>query len=289
MSINPDDRPWPQPLGHEDLNWPPEDQRVLVPFCEAVNRTETSLLGASITFGTDGELYLLHAVEPGEAAGADELRHEAELKMDIRDEFSVPVVQSEEAYSSGLLDSFVDSHSITATVVDREEKSFFSRGRDGETVAKGCHSVVGTRLDTFDSPSSILVPVAKGPHSGLATRIAEAIARAYGCWIELFHVVPEDAPERDEADADRLLDVYAYRLDDDVKVDHHVTRAPDPADEIIEHSHYHDMTILGAPEKGKLRRFLFGYTTDEVKRSPETGPILTAHRNTNNSVLSRWL
>ncbi|WP_232700706.1 universal stress protein [Halobacterium wangiae] len=289
MSINSDDRPWPQALGHEDLEWPSEDQRVLVPFREAVNQAETSMLGASIAFGSDGDLYLLHAVDPGETADSSAIRHDAELKMEIRDEFPVPVVQAEKPYSSRLLDSFVASRSITATVVDREETSFFSLGRDEKTVAKDCHTVVGTRMDRFDSPSSILVPVAKGPHSGLATRVAEAIARSYDCWVELFHVIAEDAPEREAADADRLLDAYEYRMADDVRVDHHVTRAPDPAEKIIEHSQYHDTTILGAPEKGKLRRFLFGYTTDEVKENPEAGPILTAHRNTNDSVLSRWI
>lgn len=288
MSINSDDRPWPQALGDDELDWPADEQRILVPFCDAVNRRETSRLGASITFGTDGELYLLHAADPDDIVDTDELRHEAALEMEIRDQFSVPVVQAQKAYSPELLDSFVESRSITATVIDREERCFFSRGRDEKTVAEGCHTVVGTRMDRFESPSSLLVPVAKGPHSGLATRIAEAIARAYDCWMELFHVLPEEATEHDEADADKLLDVYESRLDDDVEVDHHVIRAADPADEIIEHSGYHGMTILGAPEKGKLRRFLFGSTTDDVNQDVGSVPVLTAHRNTNESMISRW-
>lgn len=287
MSINSENRPWPQPIGHEDLEWPSEDQRILVPFREAVNEVETGLLGASIAFGTDGDLYLLHAIDADQGIDSDEIRHEAELGFDIRDEFSIPVLQAEEPYSPECLNSFVESRSITATVIDREERSFFSRGRDEKTVVKGCHSVVGTRMDTFEAPSSILVPVARGPHSGLATRVAEAIARAYECWMELFHVVPEDATEREAADADRLLDAYEHRLHD-VNVDHHVVRASDPAGEIVQHSDYHDVTVLGAPEKGKLRRLLFGYTTDDVKRNPETGPILTVHRNTDDSIFSRW-
>ncbi|MFC7194261.1 universal stress protein [Halosimplex aquaticum] len=143
-------------------------------------------------------------------------------------------------------------------------------------------------MEAFESPSSILVPVARGPHSGLATRIAEAIARAYDCWMELFHVVPEDAPSEAERDADELLDAYQYRLDDDVDVDTHVLRASDPAEAIIEHSGYHSMTVLGAPEKGTLRRFLFGSTTDEVTQNTDAKPILTAHRNSADSFVSRW-
>ncbi|MCD2202623.1 universal stress protein [Halobacterium sp. KA-6] len=289
MSINSGDRPWPQVLDHEGVDWPADEQRILVPFCEAANRTETSLLGASITFGSDGELYILHATEAGGLADANELRDEAELKLAVREEFDIPVAQFEDDFSNRVLDTFVDSHSITATVVDREERGFFSRGRDEQTVASGCHNVVGTRMDTFESPSSILVPVAKGPHSGLATRIAEAIARASGCWIELFHVVDEDASEAERGDADALLDAYEHRLGDDVEVDHHVVEAAEPADEIIEHAGYHDVTVLGAPEKGRLRRFLFGSTTDEVEQDGESGPVLTVHRDTDESVFSRWL
>lgn len=289
MSINSEDRPWPQVLDHDGVDWPADEQRVLVPFCEAANRTETSRLGASITFGSDGELYILHATGSNGLADAAELRHEAELELAVREEFPVPVTQFEDEYSTDLLDSFVESHSITATVVDREEEGFFARGRDERTVASGCHTVVGTRMDAFESPSSILVPVAKGPHSGLATRIAEALARAADCWIELFHVVGEDATEREKADADALLDAYEHRLGDDLDVDHHVTEAAEPAGEIIEHAGYHDVTVLGAPEKGRLRRFLFGSTTDDVERDGESGPVLTVHRDTDESVLSRWL
>ncbi|MCG1002914.1 MULTISPECIES: universal stress protein [Halobacterium] len=289
MSINSEDRPWPQVLDHDGVDWPSDEQRVLVPFCEAANRTETSRLGASIAFGSDGELYLLHAIAGGDSVNGDELRHEAELELELREEFSVPVTQFESEFSKGVLDSFVDAHSITATVVDREEREFFARGRDEQTVASGCHTVVGTRMDDFESPSSILVPVAKGPHSGLATRIAEAIARATGCWIEVFHVVGEDATEQEKGDADALLDAYEHRLGDDVDVDHHVVEAAEPADEIIEHASYHDVTVLGAPEKGRLRRFLFGSTTDDVERDGESGPVLTVHRDTDESVLSRWV
>jgi nucleotide-binding universal stress UspA family protein len=287
MSINSEDRPWPKTISHDDVDWPAADQRILVPFCDAVNETETSLLSASITVGTDGELYVLHTTD-GEEANSDRIRDEAELQMEIQDAFSIPVTQVEEPHSTGVLDSVVDDYAITATVVDRAETTFFSYGRDEKTVAKGCHRIVGTRMDRFERPSSILVPVAKGPHSGLAARIGEAVARAYDCWLELFHVLPADAGEREELDAEKLLDAYETQLGADVDVDHHVTTAADPATEIIEHSAYHDVTVLGAPEKGRLRRLLFGSTTTEVQAEGDSGPVLTVHRDTDESFISRW-
>lgn len=288
MSVNPDDRPWPRTIEHEGLDWPEDEQRILVPFHEAVNRRDASLLGASVTFGTDGELYVLHTVEGERGESPDAVREESGLQLDVEAEFSVPVTQEERAFSPGVLSSFVGTYSITATVVDRAESRFFSRGRDEKSVVDGCHTVVGTRMDEFDAPASILVPVAKGPHSGLASRIAEAVARAYGSWMELFHVVPADASSERVADARDLLEAYEYRLGDDVAVDRHVSRAADSAREIVDHADYHDLTVLGAPEKGRLRRFLFGSTTDAVTDGADATPVLTAHRRGTESVLSRW-
>lgn len=289
MSVNSPDRPWPQTLAHEDLDWPADDQRVLVPFHEAVNLSETGFLGGSIAFGSDGDLYLLHTLDADAIERSEAVRKQSELELEVRDRFDVPVIDTVEDYSSGVLDSFVRSHSITTTVVDEEQERFFSRTRSREAVVRDSHTVVGSGMDQFDAPSSILVPVASGPHSGLATKVAQSIAEAYDCWLELFHVIPEDAPDEARADADRLLDAYEYRLDDDVDVDQHVYEAGDPADAIIEHSEYHSVTILGAPQKGKLRRFLFGSTTDEVTRNAEYGPVLTARRNVRESAFSRWV
>lgn len=260
-----------------------------MPFHEVVNLSETGSLGGSIAFGSEGELYLLHAIDADESDSTDSIRKQSELKLEIREQFDVPVVDAVQEYSPDVLESFVRSHSITTTVIDEDEETFFSRGESGEPVAANCHTLVGTGMDQFESPTSILVPVASGPHSGLATKIAQSIARAYGCWLELFHVIPEDPSDDVRDDANRLLDAYEHRLDESVEIDHHVYEAADPAEAIIEHSEYHNLTILGAPQKGKLRRFIFGSTTDEVKHNVGHGPVLTAHRNVEGSTFSRWL
>lgn len=286
MSINSDGQPWPQTLSHDDLEWPSSDQRVLVPFHEAVNLSETGALGGSIAFGADGELYLLHATDADDVDGIDASRERSGLKLDIQDEFDVPVTDCVREYSPGILDSAIESHSITTTVIDEDEE-VYSESR--ASAAKNCHTLVGTGMNSFDSPSSILVPVASGPHSGLATKIAQSIARAYDCWLELFHVVPENASQREKNDAKALLEAYEHRLDDDVEIDHLVYEAGESAEAIIEHSEYHSVTIMGAPQKGKLRRFIFGSTTDHVTDNVGHGPVLTARRRTQNSALSRWL
>ncbi|MCU4716685.1 universal stress protein [Halapricum hydrolyticum] len=288
MSVNSDECPWPQTLDHRDMEWPSENQRLLVPFREAANQTETSLLGASIAFGTDGELYLLHAVEADSNPDPDELRRDAETRLAIEQQFPVPIVERREEFSPGLLDTFVDACSITSVLVDTEEVSFFSRNGSDQADGLDCHTLVGTGMDEFESPSTILVPVDRGPHSGIATRIAEAIATAYGSRVDLFHVIPEDASEDRKDDATKLLDAYSYRIDDRIDVEYHVLRDADPAAAIIDQSQQHDLTVLGAPEKGKLRRFLFGSTADSVVEGGDGEPVLVAHRNGTESLISRW-
>jgi nucleotide-binding universal stress UspA family protein len=286
MSINSEGQPWPRALTHEELDWPTSDQRVLVPFHEAVNLSETGTLGGSVAFGASGELYLLHTVDPENVDGAAAARERAGLELEIREEFGVPVTTSVREYSRDVLDSFVDSRSITTTVVDEDEHVY---GGDASTAVKGCHTAVGTGMARFESPSSILVPVASGPHSGLATKIAQSIASAYDCWLELFHVIPEGASEDARDDARALLDAYEYRLEEDVEVDRHLYEEDDPAAAIIEHAEYHSLTVLGAPQKGKLRRFIFGSTTDRVRENVDHGPVLTAQREDVDSTFAQWL
>jgi len=288
MSVNSDGCPWPQPLDHKDMEWPSEAQRVLVPFREAANRTETSLLGGSIAFGTDGKLYLLHAVEADATTDSDAIRKDAEAKLAVKQAFQIPVVQRREVFSPDLLGSFVETHEVTSVLVDAEERSFFAQGAADETDGLDCHTLVGTRMDRFESPETVLVPVDRGPHSGIATRVAEAVATAYDSRIELFHVIREDATAQQRDDATKLLDAYSYRIDDDVDVTYHAEHNTDPAEAIIGRSERHDLTIIGAPEKGKLRRFLFGSTADSVVENGGSKPMLVAHRNGTESLLSRW-
>jgi len=285
MSINPGDRPWPQQVAHADSDWPSSDQRLLVPFHEGLNAEESALLAGSITIGADGSLYLLRTIDE-DADHPRAVREQARLKRTVTDAFDVPTYGHLTEHTRDAVASFVRNHDITTTVVDESEDALPGRG---DPIRAPCHTVVGTGMDTFAAPSSVLVPVAGGPHSGLAVKVAGAIAAAHDCWLELFHVVPEDAPDDRESDAVDLLDCYEFHLDDSVGVDHLVERGADPAAAIVEHAQYHDLTVLGAPEKGALRRFLFGSTTDSVTTDVDESPVLTVHRDTDESVLSRWL
>ncbi|WP_170093908.1 universal stress protein [Halomicrobium sp. HM KBTZ05] len=126
-----------------------------------------------------------------------------------------------------------------------------------------------------DRVSSILVPFAGGPHSGLAVAIAGAIARSTDAVVELFHVTEDDGTD---ASVDELFEQARERLPDGVAVDTWHLDRPDVADAIIEQSAHYDLTIVGEPSRGRLKRFLFGSVTDTV-RSDSSNTVLVSRRS----------
>ncbi len=120
-----------------------------------------------------------------------------------------------------------------------------------------------------ETVSSVLVPVAGGPHSAAATDVAGAIARAHGAWVDLLHVVPDDDPDGHEH-AEECLSAASARLADLDAVDTWTLEAPDVPEAIIEQSQYYGVTVVGAPRRRRLRQFLFGSTAGTVRdRSPD--------------------
>lgn len=136
-------------------------------------------------------------------------------------------------------------------------------------------AVVASGRGDLSELASILVPVAGGPHSGLAVEVACALAEHTDAWVELFTVIPENptadertagaehlARARQSADGFENLDTWLYEDDD-------------PAMAIAEQSEYYDAVVMGAPTKGRISRTIFGSTADSVDRSVKI-PVITA-------------
>jgi nucleotide-binding universal stress UspA family protein len=136
-------------------------------------------------------------------------------------------------------------------------------------------AVVANGRGDLSDLASILVPVAGGPHSGLAVEVACALARHADAWVELFTVIPEEpTAEERSAGADHLP--KARRSADGFEnLDTWLYEADDPAMAIAEQSEYYDAVVMGAPTKGRIRRTVFGSTPDCVDRSVDI-PVITA-------------
>lgn len=130
----------------------------------------------------------------------------------------------------------------------------------------------------YDEVTSILLPVAGGPHSGLATDVARRIAEDQDAWVDVLHVVEEDAPAHRRMAAEEYVEAARNRLAGFENVDTWILEADDVAEAIIEQSEYYSLTVLGAPTKGRLRQFVFGSTTDDVRANAKS-LVLTGRNN----------
>lgn len=135
-----------------------------------------------------------------------------------------------------------------------------------------CPVAVPTATKLPEAVHSVLVPVAGGPHTPMATRIAGSIARAHDAWIELLHVTTTDSPDRQEG-GDQHLSAARNQLAETDNVDTWLLEAETAAEAIIEQSQYYDVTVIGAPRTPRLRRVLFGSTARTVQENAPSSLI----------------
>jgi len=125
---------------------------------------------------------------------------------------------------------------------------------------------------------SILLAVAGGPHSGLATDIAQYIATDCDSWIDILYVADEDASEHQRQRAESYLETAFQRIERPESTTTWVLEARDAATAIIEQSAYYELTVLGSPSKGRLQRFISGSTSKTIRDNAESA-VLSAWYN----------
>lgn len=144
----------------------------------------------------------------------------------------------------------------------------------------GRHTRIATQLECdvvtikgegLGDCASMLVPVAGGPHAGPTVDAAARLAGRCDAWIDLLHVLPADADENEIETTEARLDAIAEDIDATESVTPWVLTAEDAAATIVEQSGYYGLTVIGAPTSGRLRRFLYGSTSEAIReeaRSP---------------------
>ena len=174
----------------------------------------------------------------------------------------------------------VRSHSVDTVVVPGGvHKSTLQKGLTDQIAAHADADVVVVNGKAgFETPPSILLPVAGGPHSGLAADIATRIAADSDAWIDVLHVIDEDVPEHRRDRAEALVEDIYHRIARPETTTTRVIEAVDASEALIEQSRYYGLTILGAPTKGRLRQFVFGSTNKSVRAGAES-VVLSARNN----------
>lgn len=150
-----------------------------------------------------------------------------------------------------------------------------------------CDVVVASRTSALDGLTSILVPVAGGPHAGRAVDIARVLASAQGAEIDFFHVT--GSAGGDDRHAAQVIDAAVERLDGFSHYDTWTLDADDPAAAIIEQSQYYSATVLGWPRAGRLHRFVFGSTSGSVAKGADSPVLTVRNAAADQTWFGRWL
>lgn len=183
---------------------------------------------------------------------------------------------------SAIVRRFVEEYGIETLLVDANEvenrlSEIISLHPQNPVHSVECDVVTASGIESLDQITSILVPTSPGPYSGLAIEIASAVASQNGAWIDLLHIIGEDAVSSERRRARALLSIGMDTLDNAAKADTWILEAADVAEAIIEQSRYYDITVIGGSPNGWLKQLVFGSTSAAVRRSAH-GAVLTAYR-----------
>lgn len=118
--------------------------------------------------------------------------------------------------------------------------------------------------------ASLLLPIADGPHSGLATDVAASVAEHFDAWIDILHVLPTDPEAETRQAAETRMDRITERIGRQGTVNPWLLEADNPAETIIEQSAYYGLTVIGAPTTGRLKRFFNGSVSRRIRNDAES-------------------
>ena len=144
---------------------------------------------------------------------------------------------------------------------------------DGVAAKTDCDVVSITGNPPVGSVASVLLAVAGGPDSGLAATVARDLAAATDAWVDVFHVRPPDAGRRRRARVRQYVSAAQDRLSGYENHDVWVHEAEDVVEALVEQSTCYDVTVMGAPRKGRLRRLLSGSTVEDVRRDASNAVV----------------
>jgi nucleotide-binding universal stress UspA family protein len=166
----------------------------------------------------------------------------------------------------------VRRHDVETLVVPGRTKFGRLRKSVAERIAAHADAdvVVVNGQAGFRKAASILLPVADGPHSKLAANVAASVAADCDAWVDVLHVVGEDAPATRLDRADELVEDVRRRIGRPETTATWVLEATEITEAIVEQSRYYGLTIIGTPTKGPLRRLIFGSTNASVRANADS-------------------
>lgn len=263
---------------------------ILPLVCDLITDADADLyIGSPVTLPEQTPLEMPDPRQQGQRRAAEFV---FEAKQQCSDAPSIEQVVKTGHERASILQGFVDTYDISTLITeDRPQsgiRSILGLEAVDETAVDGCDTIIVTRIEQLGMIDSVVVPVARGPHSGLAIDIGLAIARQNDATLNLLHVY-DTTDEGGRTEGDEVLDTSMERVGDYPDADRTLREASDVPDEIIEYTQPYDITVLGAPREGRLRQFILGTIPDDVSAQVD-GTVLTAHRGgADESWLDTWI
>lgn len=170
----------------------------------------------------------------------------------------------------------VDAHGVDTLVLPGESAGGGLTDAVGSLERQAdCDAVIVNGRPGYDPVPSILLPIAGGPHSGVAADVAASVAAEHGAWVDVLHVV---GPESSERRGERYVEAAYRRVGRPDTTTRWLLESDDPAATIAEQSRYYGLTVIGAPTTGRLRRFVRG-STNRTVREDARSVVLSVRNN----------
>jgi nucleotide-binding universal stress UspA family protein len=268
-----------------------DGNQILVPLLtrEVPALTDQLKVATTLARVTDASLTVINPVStpsgtPNEYHHETSDGDEADLLEWVFDQTteSLPRVNGDCVYTRGIVTGVIQAvrtRNVDTLVVPGSVRE--GRLRMGITERIAAHVdadvVVVNGRAGFENPASILLPIAGGPHSGLAADVATSIATSSDAWIDILHVISEGAPDYQREGAEELVDDIYRRIGRPDTTTSLVLETTDITTAIVDQSRCYDLTVIGAPTKGRLRKFMFGSTSQSVRKN--AGSVVLSARN----------
>ncbi|WP_276248498.1 amino acid permease [Haladaptatus sp. YSMS36] len=285
------------------------DERLLVPVARTENVEQLMATAIDVARARDAELLVMSAVTIPEQTPferADRFVDEEETivneAMAFADGTGVPV--------QGLVRVGHHPEDIILHTLDQHDCDAVLMGWSGAGRRRRRDIVVGSTVDDVvreadadvlvervgevadDAIDSILVPTAGGPHAKLAGAVAAAIARTEDAPCAVVHVLDSDASDAAREAAQAVVEETAAAIDH-AAVETRVLSGDDVTERLLEETANHDVTIIGATERSRLRQVVFGVLPETIGRKARNTTIMVrAQPGTTTRVarqLRRWL
>lgn len=134
-----------------------------------------------------------------------------------------------------------------------------------------------------NSPDSILVPIAGGPHDELGAELAGIIAAQHDASVTLLHVETPETTEKEHEEHAALLEERREIIPDETPVEQQIVQNDHVAGAVSDATTEHDLTILGATRDPFLKRKLVGSVAQGVGRTAGSSVIVTRRQFENSS------